>query len=90
MLDPVGGSASPLSLRCCRWGAQVLVVGFASGTIPTLPVNIALVKNLTVHGIYWGSYMARDPEVLRRGLSQLLGWVADGTITVHVSHRYDH
>lgn len=87
VLDPVGGASFSLALRCCRWGAQVLVVGFASGTIPTLQTNIALVKNLTVHGIYWGSYMTHDPPVLRQGLAQLLGWVADGTLTIHVSHR---
>lgn len=85
--DPVGGVAFTEALRCCRWGAHVLVIGFASGTIPKLPTNIALVKNLTVHGIYWGSYITHQPEVLRAGMQQLLQWLQQGKIRVPVSHR---
>ena len=49
--------------------------------------NIALVKNLTLHGVFWGSYMAQNPKVLRHGLQELVTWLAEEKITVPVSHR---
>jgi hypothetical protein len=53
IFDPVGGSLLMESLKTARWGAHILIIGFASGTIPKLPANLLLVKNLTAHGIYW-------------------------------------
>lgn len=52
-----------------------------------MAANIALVKNLTLHGVFWGSYMAQDPRRLRKGLEELLAWLAEGKILVPVSHR---
>lgn len=52
--------------------------------------NIALVKNLTLHGIFWGSYMKYNPRVLRSGLQELTKWFGEGKITVPVSHRQEH
>ncbi len=49
----MGGPLFDVALKCVRWGAHVLLIGFASGTIPRVPANIALVKNLTIHGVYW-------------------------------------
>lgn len=86
--DPVGGAAFTEALRCCAWGAQYLVIGFASGTIPKAPANILLVKNITMHGIYWGSYMLNNPSVLANGMRQLLQWLQERHIKVQVSHRF--
>ncbi|CAI5992347.1 unnamed protein product [Closterium sp. NIES-64] len=88
LFDTVGGEQFKQGLRVMRWGGHVLVIGFASGAIPSIPANIALVKNLTIHGVYWGSYMQHDPAVLRASMHQLLAWLAKGAISVHVSHSF--
>jgi hypothetical protein len=167
--DPVGGTAFAEALKTINWGAQVLVIGFASGTIPKarppglrgrrqagshgLPLrkrvvsaarlrpcyyadgqqmtrqaapgaprrsaegrraapgarasaaaaaarprdgrppraqvslNLALVKNATLHGVFWGSYMQHQPRVLRQSLEELLGWLGAGRISVPIFHR---
>lgn len=61
LFDPVGGDAFKQGLRCVGWGGQVLVIGFASGDIPKLPLNLPLVKNITVHGVYWGAHARHAP-----------------------------
>ena len=53
-----------------------------------IPANIALVKNLTIHGVYWGSHLQHNPRLLRDSLQELVQWLADGRLQVHVSHRY--
>lgn len=86
--------ALPLSWRCCdacrcmKWGGQVLVIGFASGKIPTIAANIVLVKNLTLHGVYWGMYLKNAPDLLRNSMQQLLAWAADGRLAVPVCARF--
>lgn len=52
-----------------------------------IPANIALVKNLTLHGVFWGSYMQNNPRVLQQSLMELVSWLDEGRITVPVSHR---
>lgn len=86
--DPVGGSASLEALKTVNWGAQFLVIGFAGGIIPKIPANLLLVKNTTLHGIFWGSYMQGAPAVLRESMAQVLSWVAGGQIQLHISHRW--
>lgn len=88
VVDLVGGQHFEDSLKCVRWGAHVLIIGFASGHIPKVAANIALVKNLTLHGIYWGSYLQHNPKILGRSIQQPLQWLAQGKIHVPVSHRY--
>uniref|UniRef100_A0A7N0UEQ6 Enoyl reductase (ER) domain-containing protein n=1 Tax=Kalanchoe fedtschenkoi TaxID=63787 RepID=A0A7N0UEQ6_KALFE len=86
--DPVGGKLMKDSLKLLNWGAQILVIGFASGEVPVIPANIALVKNWTIHGLYWGSYNIHRPKVLKDSLNELLSWLAKGLITIHISHIY--
>ncbi|KAK9818978.1 hypothetical protein WJX81_001512 [Elliptochloris bilobata] len=85
--DPVGGVAFMESLKTINWGAQILIIGFASGTIPKISSNIALVKNATLHGVFWGSYMQHRPRVLRQSLEQLLAWLGEGRISIPIFHR---
>jgi len=87
IFDPVGGALSAEALKCAAWGAQVAIIGFASGNIPKLPANVLLVKNITAHGLYWGSYAQHQPRVLQDSLRMLAGWLADGKIAVRVSHE---
>jgi NADPH2:quinone reductase len=86
--DPVGGAAFDASLRCTAAGGRILVVGFASGTIPQIPANILLVKNLTVIGYYWGFYRRLAPELMTASFAELLVWLAEGKIRPHVSRTY--
>ncbi|KAL5733055.1 hypothetical protein ACOSQ2_032747 [Xanthoceras sorbifolium] len=88
LYDPVGGKLTKQSMRLLNWGAQILVIGFASGEIPVIPANIALVKNWTVHGLYWGSYKIYRPRVLEDSLKELLSWMKRGLIRIHISHTY--
>ncbi|PKA58608.1 Quinone oxidoreductase-like protein [Apostasia shenzhenica] len=88
LYDPVGGKLTKESMKLLNWGAKILVIGFASGEVPVIPANIALVKNWTVHGLYWGSHKVHQPEILEDSLSELLSWLSMGLITVHISHSF--
>ncbi|KAH0979302.1 hypothetical protein GBA52_006479 [Prunus armeniaca] len=88
LYDPVGGKLTKEAMKVLSWGGNILVIGFASGEIPVIPANIALVKNWTVHGLYWGSYRIHRPAVLEDSLKELLSWVARGLITIRISHTY--
>ncbi|KAL0403007.1 UNVERIFIED_CONTAM: Quinone oxidoreductase-like protein 2 [Sesamum radiatum] len=88
LYDPVGGKLTKETLKLLNWGAQILVIGFASGEVPVIPANIALVKNWTVHGLYWGSYNIYRPHILQDSLKELLSWLARGLITIKISHTF--
>jgi NADPH2:quinone reductase len=87
--DPVGGDKFDASLRSIAWGGRIIIIGFASGRIPQLPANIALVKNIDVIGFYWGSYQKHKPELVRQSFAQLFRWFEDGKLKPHVSHQMD-
>ena len=84
--DPVGGEGFSAALRACNREARILVIGFASGTVPPVPANILLVKNVTVIGFYWGGYLAFNPQALTDSLAELMDWYAEGRLKPHVSH----
>lgn len=87
--DPVGGDVFDASLRSIAWGGRLIIIGFASGRIPQVPANIALVKNIDVIGFYWGSYQKHRPEFLRQSFAQLFRWFDEGKLKPHVSHQLD-
>ena len=84
--DPVGGPYSEPALRAIGWEGRFLVVGFAAGDIPKLPLNLVLLKNCDVRGVFWGAWSEREPEAHRANIAQLLTWCADGKLAVHI-HR---
>lgn len=86
--DPVGGSVFDASLRAIAPGGRILAVGFASGTVPQIPANILLVKNVTVIGYSWGPFRTLAPEVMDASVAELLEWLAAGRIRPHVSRTY--
>ncbi|KAG2434122.1 hypothetical protein HXX76_007849 [Chlamydomonas incerta] len=88
VFDPVGGAQLFEALKCVAWGAQYLVIGFASGDIPKVPANLLLVKNTTMHGVFWGSYMMHQPRVLADSMRQVLEWFAQGKLRVEVFARF--
>ena len=85
VFDPIGGSLFDASLRCLAWEGRIVVIGFASGTIPQIPANILLVKNIAALGFYWGSYRRHDPERMRAGFRQLFDWCRKGVIRPRIS-----
>lgn len=86
--DPVGGSAFDASLRATAQGGRILVVGFASGTVPQIPANILLVKNISVIGYYWGAHRKLDPSLVNKSFAELLQWFKEGRLKPHVSHVF--
>lgn len=86
--DAVGGDVALQSLRCIDWGGRLLVVGFASGTIPEIPANLLLLKSCQVVGVFWGAYAMTWPERAKADFDRLFAWWEEGTIAPHVSHTF--
>lgn len=86
--DAVGGDAFREALRATKPEGRILAIGFASGDVPQIPANHLLVKNVSVHGFYWGGFLDFAPEVLHASLQELFGWYVDGRISPHISHSF--
>jgi NADPH2:quinone reductase len=78
--DPVGGNGTEAAFRSIAWRGRYLVVGFAAGTIPALPLNLALLKGASMVGVFWGEFAKREPEANAAMLQELLAWYAVGKI----------
>jgi NADPH2:quinone reductase len=87
--DPVGGAYSDPALRSIAWAGRYLVVGFAAGAIPSIALNLPLLKGCQIVGVIWGSAMMHDPRLGRRIQEELLGLLAQGRIHPHVGARFD-
>lgn len=85
--DPVGGPYSEPALRAGGWGSRFLVIGFAAGEIPKIPLNLALLKERAIIGVYWGDWTRRDPAGHARNTRQLVQWLAEGRIRPLISER---
>lgn len=86
--DPVGGAYSESALRSIARHGRFLVVGFAAGEIPKLPLNLVLLKDCQVVGVFWGSFLEHDPDVHRANTAQIMQWAAEGKISAHVQQTY--
>jgi len=86
--DPVGGGYAEAALRSIAWYGRFLVVGFAAGEIPKLPLNLVLLKGCDVVGVFWGSWIERDKAGHRANTEQLLQWCAEGKLSSHVHAVY--
>ena len=78
--DPVGGDLAEPVFRSIAWRGRYLVIGFAQGAIPALPLNLALLKGASLVGVFWGEFARREPKENARALAQLAGWYAEGRI----------
>jgi NADPH:quinone reductase-like Zn-dependent oxidoreductase len=87
IFDPVGGAYSEAALRSIAWDGRFLVVGFTAG-IPKLPLNLTLLKSCDVCGVFWGGFVARDPERNAAHVEQLFRWWAEGKIAPKISATY--
>ncbi len=86
--DPVGGDLFDEATRAINWKGRLLVVGFASGRIPKLPANLALLKGSSVVGVFWGDFARREPEVNAENFRQLFDLHARGKIKPLISKTY--
>jgi len=86
--DPVGGDYSEPALRSMAWRGRFLVVGFAAGAIPNIPLNLPLLKGCAVVGVFWGAFTRNEPERNEENLQELLAWVQHGKLHPHISATY--
>lgn len=86
--DPVGGDLFDQAIRSIAWNGRLLVVGFASGRIPELPVNLTLLKGAAVVGVFWGSFAQRQPQDNLANFQQLFVWHAEGKLKPLVSQTF--
>jgi NADPH2:quinone reductase len=83
--DSVGGPYSEPAFRSLAWRGRLLVVGFAAGEIPKLPLNLALLKGASVVGVFWGDFARREPKAFAASIAQLGTWYREGKLKPHVS-----
>jgi NADPH2:quinone reductase len=86
--DPVGGDLFEEAFRSIAWNGRFLVVGFASGTIPSLPANLTLLKGASLVGVFWGAFAQRQPADNAANFEQLFKWFAEGKVKPLVSQTF--
>src|SRR5688572_3977947 len=86
--DAVGGPYTEPAFRSIAWRGRLLVVGFAAGEIPRLPLNLALLKGAAVVGVFWGDFAKREPREFAESVAQLGRWCQEGRLRPHVSKTF--
>jgi NADPH2:quinone reductase len=86
--DPVGGPYAEAAVRALGWEGRYLVIGFAAGEIPKLPLNLVLLKSCDIRGVLWGGWIAREPERQRALMTDIVRWCAEGRLSAHVHAVY--
>ena len=86
--DPVGGELTEPALRALGWNGRLLVIGFAAGEIPRIPLNLVLLKGCQIVGVFWGEHARRETERQRTNMAAILNWCASGKITPHIHRTY--
>jgi NADPH:quinone reductase len=86
--DPVGGPYAEPAVRSLAWLGRYLVVGFATGEIPKIPLNLTLLKSCDIRGVFWGAWTKREPQLQRALMTDLTHWCAEGKLSAHVHAVY--
>jgi NADPH2:quinone reductase len=86
--DPVGGALSEQAFRAIAWRGRHLVVGFAAGDIPTIPLNLPVLKGAAIVGVFWGAFTAAEPDVFALNMREVIGMVASGELSPRISSAY--
>jgi NADPH:quinone reductase len=86
--DPVGGTYTELALRSIAWRGRLLVVGFAAGDIPKIPLNLTLLKGCSIVGVFWGEFTRRESQRFLAAMDKLGRWFAEGRLRPHVSATF--
>ena len=86
--DPIGGDIFLQCMRCVNWKGRVLVIGFASGPIPEVPTNLALLKGCSIVGVFWGRFTGAEPEENSKNFDELFALHADGKLKPQITKSY--
>jgi NADPH2:quinone reductase len=86
--DPIGGPYSEQAVRSLAWEGRLLVIGFAAGDIPKLPLNLVLLKGCDILGVFWGAWVRHNNQEYREALDQLARWCVEGKLSCHVQKIY--
>jgi NADPH2:quinone reductase len=86
--DPVGGDTTEQVLRSTRWGGRLLVVGFAAGSIPAIPLNLPLLKGNAILGVFWGRFTNEEPDRHRANFARIVEWAEEGELEPMIQKRY--
>lgn len=88
IFDPVGDALAEPAFRTIAWGGRFLVIGFAGGEIPRIPLNLPLVKGASIVGVFWGDFVARTPELHHANMAELYTMLSDGRIRPRISATF--
>jgi NADPH2:quinone reductase len=86
--DPVGGHYAEPAVRALAWEGRYLVIGFAAGEIPKLPLNLVLLKSCDIRGVLWGTWVKRESQAQRALMTDIVQWCAQGKLSGHVQAVY--
>lgn len=86
--DPVGGHFSELALRAIAWKGRHLVIGFANGEIPKIPINLTLLKGASIVGVFWGAFAQKEPKKSLENIKELLTWFVTDKLNPHIDKTY--
>jgi NADPH2:quinone reductase len=86
--DPVGGAFAEPALRSVSWRGRYLVIGFAAGDIPKIPINLLLLKGSSLVGVFWGDFVRREPALNAQNMALLFSWLHERKIHPLISRRY--
>jgi NADPH2:quinone reductase len=89
LYDPVGGDYAEPAVRAMAWEGRYLVIGFAAGSIPRIPLNLTLLKSCDLMGVFWGAFTARNPKRNQEHLAEISRWVREGKLHPHISARFE-
>ena len=88
-MDPVGGPWSEPAFRGIAWEGRFLVVGFAAGAIPKIPLNLPLLKGASITGVFWGQFAMSHPEQNLRNTRELMAWYGEGKLSPHIHEVFE-
>jgi NADPH2:quinone reductase len=88
LYDPVGDQYAEPALRAMNWEGRYLVIGFAAGEIPRVPLNLTLLKGCDVLGVFWGASTARDPKKAQDNLQEMVKWISEGKLHPHIGAKF--
>jgi len=88
LYDPVGDQYAEPALRSMNWQGRYLVIGFAAGEIPKIPLNLTLLKGCDILGVFWGASTARDPKAAQENLLTMAEWISQGKLKPVVSAKF--
>jgi NADPH2:quinone reductase len=86
--DPVGGKFTEPALRGMAWKGRYLIVGFANGEIPQIPMNLPLLKGCAILGVFWGQFSKLEAKASFQNIRQLVSWIQEGKIKQHIGRTY--